>query len=239
MGTPYPMLTLFATYLFFVYRAGPKFMENRKAYRLKNTIRVYNILQVAACAFILLFYNRTEFSFEYGWKCGPRNEMEDEITPKRLLSIQSFWFFVLFRAFEFIETVFFVFRKKQNQISVLHVYHHMAVVTLLWIHFKYSGSCSDSFIVLFNTAVHLVMYSYYFLSSFESIKKLTSLIKPLITSTQIVQLFVILIHCVRQLLSCGASKVYYLQAANVAFLIFMFLKFYWNSYCRQEKSKSA
>lgn len=233
------MLTVFATYLFIVFKAGPKFMEHRKAFQLKNTIRVYNVVQVMACAFILLYYNRTEFSFEYAWKCAPVSSLGEEITPKKLLSFQSFWFFVIFRAFEFIETIFFVLRKKQNQVSLLHVYHHMAVVTLLWIHFKYSATCSDSFIVLLNTAVHSVMYSYYFLSSFESIKKLTALVKPLITSTQIIQLFVILIHCLRQLATCDVSKVYYLQAANVFFLICMFLKFYWKSYCRQGKSKST
>jgi hypothetical protein len=51
--------------------------------------------------------------------------------------------FIMLRIIEFIETVMFVLRKKQNQVSPLHVYHHISTVCLLWVFFNYHPSKFD------------------------------------------------------------------------------------------------
>lgn len=38
---------------------------------------------------------------------------------------------------DLLETIFFVLRKKQNQVTFLHVYHHMGMVMGSWIATKY------------------------------------------------------------------------------------------------------
>lgn len=47
---------------------------------------------------------------------------------------------MMLRLIELIETVIFVLRKKQNQVSPLHIYHHISTVVLLWSFLKYSSS---------------------------------------------------------------------------------------------------
>lgn len=47
------------------------------------------------------------------------------------------WWMYMLKIVELSETVFFVLRKKQNQVSSLHVYHHVSMVLLAWIGVKY------------------------------------------------------------------------------------------------------
>lgn len=239
MGTPYPMLKIFAAYLIIVFYIGPRFMKDRQPFSLNYVTRVYNLCQILICGLMLYISRNTEVSFQYAWKCESPREPSDEMTERILFAYKCIWCFIIVRASEFLETIFFVLRKKQNQVSFLHVYHHISVVTLVWLQLKYVTSFSDSFIALLNTSVHFIMYSYYFLSSFEKFKKFTSSVKSLITSIQIIQLIVIFGHCVRHLIACNATKLYYLQAANLLFLIFMFVKFYMKSYCQHGKIKSS
>lgn len=206
-------------------------MKNRKPYNLSNVTRVYNLFQVIGCLFVVTKAHDFGFSFKYGWTCLGTPKASDEI-PNNMLAIYNlYWYFILLRASEFMETIIFVLRKKQNQVSLLHVYHHIAVVALLWVFLKYSSGLMELFIGLFNSCIHVIMYSYYFLSSFQSLKGITSKVKRLITTVQIGQLVVLFGHCLMAILSdCGATNLYYLQTANIAFLISMFLNFYIKSY---------
>lgn len=45
-STPGPLLTILVTYLYFCLYAGPQYMKNRKPFELKNTLIVYNAIQV-------------------------------------------------------------------------------------------------------------------------------------------------------------------------------------------------
>lgn len=45
-GSPGPLFTILGTYLYFCLYAGPKYMKDRKPFELKNTLIVYNIVQV-------------------------------------------------------------------------------------------------------------------------------------------------------------------------------------------------
>jgi hypothetical protein len=38
---------------------------------------------------------------------------------------------------ELLDTVFFVLRKKQSQVTFLHVYHHTLLVVFAWVFLKY------------------------------------------------------------------------------------------------------
>jgi hypothetical protein len=167
------------------------------------------------------------------WKCTAVPSANDEITETMRNLYSSYWWFIILRTSEFLETIVFVLRKKQNQVSFLHVYHHIAVVALLWMFLKHNGGRGEAVIVILNTAVHVMMYSYYFFSSFNTLKNATAKFKPLITGVQIVQLVTMLLHCFFVIAKCQGSTLYYLQAGNLALLVFMFMKFYVKSYFKK------
>lgn len=48
------------------------------------------------------------------------------------------WLAMCLRMVEFAETIFFVLRKKQNQVSALHVYHHISTFLIVWWSLKLS-----------------------------------------------------------------------------------------------------
>jgi elongation of very long chain fatty acids protein 1 len=235
MASPVWWIIIFTFYLWIVYKAGPKFMEKRKAFKLKTLIRVYNLYQILACLYFIRQFLNFELSFNLLWECAASPSGAEKLTEYFLLGYQSIWWFILLRASEFFETIVFVLRKKQNQVSILHVYHHIAVVALLWSYLKFSGGFSETVIATTNSVVHVLMYSYYFFSSFNVLKKATTKIKPLITGLQIVQLFVLFFHCCIIIARCQVTKLYYLQAGNLGFLVFMFLKFYFESYIKKNK----
>lgn len=66
---------------------------------------------------------------------------------------------------ELLDTVFFVLRKKENQISFLHLYHHSVMVIGTWAMLKYWPSHSLIFIGFLNSLVHVFMYTYYGLAA--------------------------------------------------------------------------
>lgn len=112
------------------------FMEKRKAYNLKWLLAVYNILQVATCCYIIYGFLSNEFSIIKFWKCQSVDYKSNR--KANSLVIYSYQTFLLKLA-ELIETVFFVLRKKQNQVSKLHVYHHVSTAVLAWCVVKYAA----------------------------------------------------------------------------------------------------
>lgn len=46
MSSPIPTLSICLTYVYIVKVLGPKFMENRKPFELRNTLIYYNLAQV-------------------------------------------------------------------------------------------------------------------------------------------------------------------------------------------------
>lgn len=85
-------------------------------------------------------------SFRNTWKCLPKLPMK---SPEDMITLKGVYIALVVRAVEFIETVFFVLRKKQNQVSKLHVYHHVSTFVLLWISVKLSsGNFNYHFIII-------------------------------------------------------------------------------------------
>jgi hypothetical protein len=239
MATPFPLVTTIAIYLWIVLKAGPKYMSRRKPFDITLLIRVYNIFQVVACTYFVVTAHNHGFTFALTWKCSSVPESSDVLDDHLMALNDMLWLFLLLRVIEFLETIFFVMRKKFKQVSALHCYHHISTVVLLWLFLKYSGGMHEVFIGTLNSIVHIVMYSYYFLSSFRNYRFVSNIIKPCITAIQIIQLVAILGHCIVALLpGCNVSWLYVLQFLNISFLIIMFVNFYVGSYLKAS-SKSA
>ncbi|XP_043675043.1 elongation of very long chain fatty acids protein F-like [Vespula pensylvanica] len=69
---------------------------------------------------------------------------------------------------DLIETGIFVLRKNDRQILFLHLYHHVStcVIIINWIYEKHYTIDMITFLSLVNCNVHVIMYSYYFLSKY-------------------------------------------------------------------------
>ncbi|KAG5668584.1 hypothetical protein PVAND_016520 [Polypedilum vanderplanki] len=238
MGSPYPMLLIFISYLIFVLFIGPMWMKNRPPYNLLEVLRLYNAFQVCACTFIVvrahLVHHYSFFTFS---KCvlSPK-----PVGPNDVLSVTQIAFhidtylFMHLRLLELIETIFFVLRKKFNQVSALHMYHHISTITLCWIFLKYRGGRMEIFIAVLNSYVHIIMYAYYFVSSFKRYRIITDKIKPFITIMQIVQLNFILVQCVAILL-CEESFINYILVGNFVINIVLFTHFFVKAYMCKRK----
>lgn len=136
MGSPAPLLLTFATYLLFVLSVGPRYMKDRKPMNLNFFTRGYNIFQVIACVYFISWASNRGINFNSTWKCITNRKDAEE----RFELDQKSWLFLMLRLIELVETVIFVLRKKQNQVSSLHIYHHLSTVVLLWSFLKYSPS---------------------------------------------------------------------------------------------------
>lgn len=66
---------------------------------------------------------------------------------------------------EFLDTIFFVLRKRNRQVSFLHVYHHSVTMYFSWLFLKYTPSEQGAIVGLINSLVHVVMYTYYMIAA--------------------------------------------------------------------------
>ena len=58
VNSPVPVILILSGYFFFVYKLGPRIMQNRPAYEIKNLMMVYNFIQVI-CNLLLGIYVST------------------------------------------------------------------------------------------------------------------------------------------------------------------------------------
>lgn len=113
------------------------FMEKRKAYNLKWLLAAYNLAQVIFCCYLIFGLLSNEFNIIKFWKCQSVDYNKNN--QKAIISLTFAYRTFLLKLVELVETVFFVLRKKQNQVSKLHVYHHVSTATLAWILVKYTA----------------------------------------------------------------------------------------------------
>jgi hypothetical protein len=66
---------------------------------------------------------------------------------------------------ELLDSLFMVLRKKSDQLSFLHCYHHCLLIWA-WLYCMLLSGCVDTFFGAgCNAAIHVLMYSYYLLSA--------------------------------------------------------------------------
>ena len=102
------------------------------------------------------------------------------------------WVYMIARIGEFFDTVFFVLRKKPEQITSLHLYHHSIVPIVCWVSFKHNGMIPFIRLFLFiNTTMHTITYTYFAISAVIPALKTHLWLKRVIIKLEILQ-FVIL-----------------------------------------------
>jgi len=122
---------------------------------------------------------------DYNFKCIKNLPPDHEYkTWERWLTYSYFFNKLL----DLLETVFFVLRKKDRQISFLHVFHHMYMLYFSFMYLYYYGYGGHGFFMcFFNVVVHIMMYSYYYQSSLNRDSKGDLWWKKYITNLQMVR----------------------------------------------------
>ncbi|XP_017066659.1 elongation of very long chain fatty acids protein 4 [Drosophila eugracilis] len=236
---PWYMITVLGLYLYFVTKAGPQFMEPRKPFELKKLILAHNFLQVVSCIYVInevLFI--TDNGIFYFWECRDIGRTPEHV--RRYYSLAYFLFWL--KLSELLETVIFVLRKKQNQVSKLHIFHHFSTVTLVYvlINLNTNGSAAY-FCVLLNSIVHVIMYSYYFVAAVadKSFVQALTPVKKSITVIQMTQFALILAQVPCQLVLCGMPPYVLLYFTTVIIGMFYgFYDFYTSAYKVMQRRKS-
>lgn len=133
-SSPRPTLIILGIYVFLVKVALKNFMKDRPAYSLKKFIFTYNIYQLIYCSYFIWLVARANPQMWKIWTCYTNMESYD---PEEyyLWNVQ-FWG----RMVDLVETIVFVLRKKDNQVSFLHLFHHcnttMMVSLAVHYHFR-------------------------------------------------------------------------------------------------------
>ncbi|CAK1603822.1 unnamed protein product [Parnassius mnemosyne] len=236
MATLAPVLMILATYLIFVLKIGPALMTKRKPFKLTTTLLLYNGIQVVLSLYLVQRYFR--ILLDMGLtpkKCFIQDtKYRDQI----LLGI---WLYFAAKVTELLDTVFFVLRKKDNQISFLHLYHHSIMMIGTWTILKYWPSHTLIFIGFLNSLVHVFMYTYYGLSALGPNVAKYLFWKKHMTTFQLVQFVCIIIQYVATVKrsECPPAKgVATFIACNTGFILILFLNFYRHSYKRKSHETS-
>ncbi|XP_029040361.1 elongation of very long chain fatty acids protein 1-like [Osmia bicornis bicornis] len=235
MQSPIILPAILFSYLYFVLKCGPKFMKDREPYNLKNFIKWYNIFQIVTNAIIVQQFISAGWFTEITVFCEPADYSD---TPRNMKVVYLLWLVFLTKIVDLIETGVFVLRKKYRQISLLHLYHHVSTPLVCWTVTRYSPVAGVSFPWLVNCCVHVIMYSYYLLSSFGGKwQRILNPIKPLITITQMVQFIALIAYAVQVFLPyCNEHKAPSIIAiVNLLINFVLFYSFYQNTYVKSAK----
>ncbi|XP_003691261.2 elongation of very long chain fatty acids protein-like [Apis florea] len=238
IGSPWGYFSIIIFYLYFVHELGPSIMAKRKPFNLDKVVQIYNLVQIVLCAF--LFYKAMTLAWlnDYSIYCQPVDFSYD---PRALEISRMVWLYFVIKLLDLLDTVFFVLRKKQKQISFLHVYHHTGMTFGTWVCTKFLPGGHITFLGTVNCFVHVIMYTYYLVTSLQ--KETNKLWwKKYVTQLQLTQFFVILVHFV--LLAWGEDCGFPKWTAAVMipqnlFMIVLFADFYYKTYIKKYKKSST
>ncbi|PSN54037.1 Elongation of very long chain fatty acids protein [Blattella germanica] len=184
MGSIWMPISISAIYVYFVKYWGPRFMKNREPFKLDHIIAIYNFIQMVWC--FELFYDG--YTLEWGTKYRlfgePVNYTND---PEALRIASGIWQYYILKIIDLLDTVFFVLRKKDRQVTFLHVYHHAGMVIIAWCVARYVPGGHTTLVGATNCFVHVFMYGYYLLAVLWPEMKNNTWVKKHITHLQMVR----------------------------------------------------
>nr|QXU64614.1 fatty acid elongase 3 [Blattella germanica] len=238
MSSPFPTLAICLSYAYFVKRLGPKIMENRKPMDLRNVLIVYNLVQVIFSAW--LFYESLAAGWfnHYSYRCQP---VDYSNHPRALRMARGCWWYYFSKFTEFMDTIFFVLRKKNDHISTLHVIHHGVMPMSVWFGVKFTPGGHSSFFGMLNTFVHIIMYSYYLLAALGPRFQKFLWWKKYLTVLQMIQFVLVMIHAFQLLfIDCNYPKAFvWWIGMHAVMFYFLFSDFYKQAYKKKQAKKQA
>ncbi|XP_053602716.1 very long chain fatty acid elongase AAEL008004-like isoform X2 [Plodia interpunctella] len=237
MSSPFPTLIICLSYVYLVKVLGPRLMENRKPFELKNIIIGYNFLQVIFSAWLFYQSLMGGWLYHYSLRCQPVDYSDNPIATRM---VHACWWYYFSKFTEFFDTFFFILRKKNDQVSTLHVIHHGVMPMSVWFGVKFTPGGHSTFFGLLNTFVHIVMYTYYMLTAMGPHMRKYLWWKKYVTTLQMTQFVCIVVHAFQLLfIDCNYPRafVWWIGMHGVMFF-FLFRDFYINSYKKPRKERA-
>ncbi|XP_031769690.2 elongation of very long chain fatty acids protein 4-like isoform X2 [Galleria mellonella] len=235
MGNPWPGLIIIGIYLMTIFKWLPEYMKKRPAYDLHIILAIYNIIQIISCMYIVYQSLMLGWLNHYKLVCQPVDHGPNSVD----YAWNVCYLYFVNKMTDLLDTVFFILRKKQNQVTFLHVYHHFGMVMVAWGMVKWVPGGHVTMLVPLNSFVHIVMYSYYLLTTWDEKYKRSLWWKKHVTQIQIIQFLLLLIHFVLVVTipDCAVPRqpAYILIPQNL-FMVILFVDFYYRSYIKTMKN---
>ncbi|XP_075679920.1 very long chain fatty acid elongase AAEL008004-like [Dermatophagoides pteronyssinus] len=232
LGSPFPIWTIIFCYIYVVKRLGPRIMKNRPPMQIKSIIILYNILMVLLSAGFFYYGGQLTYIPPGGNFSIICERVDYRYTDRNLHLLNLSWWLMILKMVEFLDTIFFVLRKKSKQISALHVTHHSLVPWGIWIGLKFGAGGHNAFVPLINLFVHTIMYSYYCLAAFGERLRPYLWWKRYLTQLQMLQFAIAIVHSLIPLwIDCGFQPFFaYAMIAHAILFWIMFYNFYQKNY---------
>ncbi|XP_076248347.1 very long chain fatty acid elongase 7 [Calliopsis andreniformis] len=233
---PGPLFMIVVSYIYFCTSAGPRYMRDKKPYDLRVVMIVYNFIQVLCSIYLVYEGLASGWLGDYSFYCQPVDYSDN---PKALRMAKGVHFYFICKLIELLDTVFFVLRKKNRQITFLHVYHHSLMPICAWIGCRFLPNGHGTLLGVINAFIHVIMYTYYMLSSMGPHMSKYLWWKKHLTLLQLIQFSIIFVHSMLGLVNgCNYPKpILFLLALNAIIFIYMFGSFYIENYIKGDKRK--
>ncbi|XP_061180317.1 elongation of very long chain fatty acids protein 4-like isoform X1 [Saccostrea echinata] len=230
-----PTLVITVLYVMLVY-GGKWWMTNREPYKLKWAVFFYNVGLVILNFYIFSQVVIHTYRAGYSYICQPVNYTNDE---NEVNIAKALWWFYFSKCIEMMDTFFFVLKKKNNQISFLHVYHHATMFPLWWIGIKWVAGGQSFFGAMVNSLIHVIMYTYYGISALGPQYQKYLWWKRYLTMLQLTQFYIGMVYAFSSLyLDCDFPKwMQYFGLFYGGTIITLFLNFYIQEYIKKHNEK--
>jgi len=224
-------------YVVFFTIIGPWLMKKREAFNCQKLIIAYNIFMVVINMYAHIQAWRYSWLNNYSLTCEP---LDSSNTHDSIQMANVFYLYFATKYLDWIDTSFFLLRKKTNHLSFLHLYHHATMPIFVWPLARYTPGGHVITIPFYNTFVHALMYVYYTLAALGPKYRKYLWWKKYITTIQITQFIVGGIHlCLPVFFDCGFTGPYLSIFLGQDFFIFLlFMNFYIKSYRTKPKEHS-
>ncbi|KAF7246036.1 hypothetical protein EG68_10321 [Paragonimus skrjabini miyazakii] len=232
MDSPAPTFLIVLAYLLVVVWWGRKVMARRTTgFSLQPLMLVYNFCMVLFSGWLWYeFCVAGWFGGGYTLGCQP---VDRSRKPKAYRMARVCWFFFISKLIELLDTAFFIARRKFDQVSFLHVFHHAIMPVSWWFGVKYVPGGISTFHAMLNCFIHLLMYTYYGLAAAGPKFRRYIWWKKYLTTAQIIQFVVTILHSVYtlSLRDCNYPKLfnYWILSYALIFLV-LFANFYSRAY---------
>ena len=213
-------------------------MAKRPPFQLRRLILCYNIMMVLLNIRYLVFV--IDFT-EYGvglFRLRPYRR--DDVSAETMRNIELAHGLFMTKFVDLFDTVFFVLRKKQEHVSLLHLYHHSAVPILFYIAFRLLPIFVPlAIFALINCSIHVLMYSYYALASFGPNMQPYLWWKKYITQIQMMQFVIYALYIIYCSIVIDGIPFFLLVFVHVQSPIFLILfgHFYIKAYIKNRNNE--
>jgi len=240
-----PTIALSVLYWYCSMVLGPYIMKNREPLStsvLKAPMQIYNVFITGLSAYMFYEVCVSGWFTHYNWVC---QEVELDPDPKssgmRMAAVAHIYF--LSKFLEFLDTFFFIVRKKFSHVSRLQLIHHgiMPIFTFLMVRWLPNGH--ETFGVGLNSLVHVIMYSYYFLAALGPHMQPYLWWKKYLTTFQMIQFCCCFAKSLVRVLGvaeCGYPWQFSLICCGMTVMFFgLFAEFYVQEYRNKAAMKKA